>query len=64
MPNRWRTTQFAARLTRVPALVAAVSGLGIVFSRGGSMAGVLHPFVKLLYRATLVEYAFTPLPDE
>jgi glycosyltransferase involved in cell wall biosynthesis len=43
----------AARLTNVPAVVAAVSGLGIVFSRGGFKMGVLRFFVKLLYRAAL-----------
>jgi glycosyltransferase involved in cell wall biosynthesis len=43
----------AARLTRVPTVVAAVSGLGIVFSRSGFKASVLRFFVKQLYRVAL-----------
>jgi glycosyltransferase involved in cell wall biosynthesis len=43
----------AARLARVPAVVAAISGLGIVFSRGGFRVGILRFFIKRLYRAAL-----------
>jgi glycosyltransferase involved in cell wall biosynthesis len=40
----------AARLSGVPAVVAAVSGLGTVFLGQGGMAGVRRRMVSLLYR--------------
>ncbi|MDR1350401.1 MAG: glycosyltransferase family 4 protein [Zoogloeaceae bacterium] len=43
----------AARLTRVPAVVVAVSGLGIVFSRNGFKENLLRFLIKPLYRAAL-----------
>jgi glycosyltransferase involved in cell wall biosynthesis len=43
----------AARLACVPALVAAVSGLGFVFMASGTMAGVRRWLVGGLYRVAL-----------
>ncbi|MDR0673709.1 MAG: glycosyltransferase family 4 protein [Zoogloeaceae bacterium] len=43
----------AARLTRVPAVVAAVPGLGFVFSRQGFKASLIRFLVGLLYRMAL-----------
>ncbi|PSJ23341.1 glycosyltransferase family 1 protein [Halomonas sp. ND22Bw] len=43
----------AARLARVPAVVAAVSGLGTVFVAQGGKAGLVKRLVSLLYRLAL-----------
>ncbi|MDR0737324.1 MAG: glycosyltransferase family 4 protein, partial [Zoogloeaceae bacterium] len=43
----------AARLTRVPAVVAAVSGLGFVFSHRGFKASMIRFLVGRLYRMAL-----------
>ncbi len=43
----------AARLARVPAVVAAVSGLGFVFTARGIKAKLLRAIVVALYRAVL-----------
>ncbi|MEO5672870.1 MAG: glycosyltransferase family 4 protein [Ramlibacter sp.] len=40
----------AARLARVPSVLAAVSGLGFVFTSRGAMASMLRAVVLLLYR--------------
>lgn len=43
----------AARLARVPGVVAAVSGLGFVFTNTGSRAALLRGIVARLYRVAL-----------
>jgi len=43
----------AARITRIGAVVAAISGLGFVFSGSGLKVGILRFPVALLYRAAL-----------
>jgi glycosyltransferase involved in cell wall biosynthesis len=43
----------AARLTRVPAVVNAVAGMGYVFTSDAAMARALRPVVKVLMRGTL-----------
>ena len=43
----------AARLARIPAVVAAVSGLGFVFTARGIKAKLLRTIVVALYRAVL-----------
>jgi glycosyltransferase involved in cell wall biosynthesis len=43
----------AARISRVPAVVAAVPGLGFIFSHQGFKADVLRFLVRLLYRTAL-----------
>jgi glycosyltransferase involved in cell wall biosynthesis len=43
----------AARLASVPAVVAAISGLGFVFSNKGFKAGLLRSLVRWLYRTAL-----------
>jgi glycosyltransferase involved in cell wall biosynthesis len=43
----------AARLAGIPAIVAAIPGLGTVFSQKGVMASVLRYFVAKLYRIAL-----------
>lgn len=45
----------AARLAGVPAVVAAISGLGLVFSRQGLRASLLRGIVTALYRAALTQ---------
>lgn len=45
----------AARLAGVPAVVAAISGLGLVFSRRGLRAGLVRGIVTALYRAALTQ---------
>jgi glycosyltransferase involved in cell wall biosynthesis len=43
----------AARLTKVPAVVAAISGLGFVFIQKGLIAGIVRYAVAVLYRIAL-----------
>lgn len=43
----------AARLAGVPACVAAITGLGYVFTSGDARARLLRPFVRLLLRHAL-----------
>lgn len=43
----------AARLSRVPAVVNAVAGMGYVFTSNTAMARALRPVVKVLMRGTL-----------
>lgn len=45
----------AARLAGVPAVVAAISGLGLVFARQGLRAGLVRGIVTALYRAALTQ---------
>jgi glycosyltransferase involved in cell wall biosynthesis len=43
----------AARMARVPSVIAAVSGLGTVFMAKGGINRVIRLFVKVLYRISL-----------
>jgi glycosyltransferase involved in cell wall biosynthesis len=43
----------AARVSKVPATVNAVAGMGYVFTSDGAKARLLRPLVKVLMRATL-----------
>lgn len=43
----------AARMTRVPAVVNAVAGMGYVFTSDSTQARMLRPVVKMLMRGTL-----------
>lgn len=43
----------AARLTKVPGMVAAISGLGFVFLRAGPVAALMRAVIARLYRLAL-----------
>lgn len=43
----------AARVSKVPAVVAAISGLGSVFIENGFFSRIIRSFVRFLYRSAL-----------